>query len=81
MTWTTCILTPILYVFGTEYPQIKEKLLPLEWICDISWTAEICFNFITASKHERTFKKIALSYLTSWFIFDALATFPALITL
>ena len=80
MTWFTCILTPLLFVFGEDFPEIKEALLPLEWICDISWTIEICLNFITASSHERTFKEISLGYLKSWFLVNAIATFPAMIS-
>ena len=80
MTWATCILTPVLFVFGEDYPEIKKALLPLEWICDISWTIEICVNFIAASKFKRTIKEISLSYLKGWFLIDAIATFPALIT-
>ena len=80
MTWATCILTPVLFVFASDYPEIKEALLPIEWICDISWTIEICVNFISASRHRRTFRAISLGYLKGWFFIDAIATFPAIIS-
>ena len=82
VTWATLILTPILLVFGNEeHEHIKNGLIYVEWIVDISWTMEICLNFITASHHHRTFKSISFNYLRFWFWVDSVATFPAIIFL
>ena len=78
VTWCTLILTPLLLVFKDDYPEIGSGLLFVEWIVDISWTIEICLNFITADKNSTTFMAIAKNYLSFWFWFDALATFPAM---
>ena len=81
ITWATLILTPLVYVFWDEYPQIHTNLTWVEWIVDLSWTVEICLNFITADANNRTFKTISYEYMKFWFWVDALATFPAIITL
>ena len=77
-TWFTLLLTPFLLVFGQE-EQIKNTLIWLEWIVDISWTIEICLNFITADGGNTTFKEIAKNYLRLWFWIDSIATFPCMI--
>ena len=55
ITWFTLILTPYLLVYGMENPELSLDfykswiiITPIEWIVDISWSIEICLNFITA---------------------------------
>ena len=78
MTWTNLIVTPVAFVFTDE---IGDATNVLEWIVDIAWTIEILMNFFTADFNNRTFKSIALNYLSFWFWIDALSTFPAMIYL
>ena len=81
ITMGTLALTPLLLVFSERYPYVKDALIPAEWVVDISWSIEICLNFITADANNRTFKTIAADYLRFWFWVDAFATFPAIIAL
>ena len=81
VTMGTLALTPLLLVFSERYPYVKDALIPAEWVVDISWSIEICLNFITADANNRTFKTIAADYLRFWFWVDAFATFPAIIAL
>ena len=76
MTWSTLFITPLILTFEDE---LKKRLLILEWIVDISWSIEICMGFIVADKNNRTFFKIAKSYLLGYFIFDVVATIPPMI--
>ena len=76
MTWSTLFITPLILTFPDD---LKEKLLFLEWIVDISWSIEICMNFIVADKQNRTFKDVAKNYLYGFFIFDVIATIPPMI--
>ena len=78
VTWFTLILTPFLLVFD-DNEDIKNTLIWIEWIVDISWTIEIMLNFMTASHNNRTFKSISLNYLKFWFWVDSIATFPAIV--
>ena len=89
ITMGTLALTPLLLVFSDEsycsddprFCAVKEALIPVEWVVDISWSIEICLNFVTADANNRTFKAIAADYLRFWFWVDAFATFPAIIAL
>ena len=76
MTWSTLFLTPLILTFPED---LKEKLIVLEWIVDISWTVEIFMNFIVADKINRTFKDVAKAYFFGFFIFDIIATIPPMI--
>ena len=78
VTWFTLILTPFLLVFGQQ-EAIKNTLIWLEWIADISWTIEICLSFITAGGGKTKFKEIARDYLSLWFWIDSIATFPCML--
>ena len=78
MTWSTLFITPLILTFPDE---LKERLLILEWIVDISWSVEICMNFIVATKEHRDFKSVALNYITGYFIFDVVATIPPMVYL
>lgn len=81
MTWITVILTPLMMVFAMMGSHLKEDLLWLIWLNDISWCLNIVLSFIVASPNNRTFKSIAKSYLTGYFFFDAMATLPPMITM
>ncbi|KAJ0410399.1 hypothetical protein P43SY_002731 [Pythium insidiosum] len=52
----------------------------LNWCFDASFGCDIVFNFFTGYYDEDTFvydlNKIRSRYIRSWFIFDALSTFP-----
>lgn len=70
------MITPLILTFDEE---LKENLLALEWIVDISWSIEICLRFIVANKNARTFKQISKNYLFGFFFFDVVATIPPMI--
>ena len=61
---------------GEQADKLARVLRPLEWLTDISWTVEICLNFVSADHTHRSFKGISLRYLRFWFWIDAIATFP-----
>ena len=67
-------------MFG-DNDELFRILRPFDFITDISWTIEICLNFISADHTHRTFKDIALNYLKFYFWIDAIATFPNLLTM
>lgn len=81
MTWITVIITPLIMVYELQDVALKDKLLWLTWVNDISWCIEILISFFVASDDKRNFKDISLNYLTGFFIFDFLATVPPMITL
>ena len=57
------------------------KLAWLIWISDLSWCVYIVLSFFIATEIHRDLKSIARNYLKGFFIFDALATFPPMLTL
>ena len=83
MTWVTVVITPVILVYDTMYYDsvMFKKLAWLVWLSEVSWCIKIVLNFFVASEEKRDYKSIAISYLKGFFIFDALATFPPLITL
>ena len=81
MTWITVVVTPLTMVFALMGSDLHETLLPLVWINDISWCVEILLKFFVASPKNRTFSTISKAYLKGFFIFDALATLPPMLTL
>ena len=76
MTWSTLILTPLVFVMAEREPEFQSKIMWIEWIADISWSIEIVLNFFTTNGSNRTFKDIGKSYLFFYFWFDIAATFP-----
>jgi len=90
MTWITVIVTPLLIVFemmdaklpaGVPETNLKDELLWLVWLNDISWCIEIILNFFTATHDKRTFKEISKAYVKGAFVFDLAATIPSMIFL
>ena len=83
MIWVTVIITPIILVYNTVYDDnvMFDKLAWLVWLSEISWCVKIVLSFFVASEINRDFKSIATTYLKGFFIFDALATLPPMITL
>ena len=81
VTWYSLVLTPFTLVFYEEMAgggSLTDALLIAEWIVDVSWAFEMCLNFLTADAANRTFKAIAINYLSFWFWIDAAATLPAM---
>ena len=79
MTWSTLFISPLILTdldFGDD---LMKKFLLLEWISDVSWSLEICINFIKASKKHRDFKSVSLNYITGFFFLDIVATIPPMI--
>ena len=84
LNWYSLLITPVLIVFEGRthhFDAMKDFLLGTEWVVDVIWALKIYSNFITADKYNTTFMEIAKQYLKLWFWIDALATFPAIITL
>ena len=81
MTWITVVLTPLSMVFTMMGSTLKDDIIWLVWVNDISWCIEILLSFLVASPNNRTFKDISKSYLKGFFIFDVLATIPPMITM
>ena len=86
MLWVAFVITPIILVYDTIYDNTTDsvmfyKLAWLVWLSEISWCIKIVLSFFVASEIHRDFKSIAINYLKGFFIFDALATFPPLITM
>ena len=83
MIWVTVVITPIILVYDTIYHDsvMFDKLKGVVWLSEISWCIKIVLNFFVASEIHRDYKSIARNYLKGFFIFDALATFPPMLTL
>ena len=53
----------------------------VNYTIDVLFFVDICVNFLSAyekpnRKNEIKLKNIARNYLSSWFVFDLIATFP-----
>ena len=81
LTLFSLFVTPLILAFGDLVIESVETIIIFVWIVDISWAVQICFNFFTADRKNRTFRQIATNYLRFWFWIDAIATFPSIIAM
>ena len=59
----------------------NEFLKDMEMIIDIIFAFDIILSFFKWTRQTKTFRQIALNYVTGYFIFDFLATVPDIIFL
>lgn len=76
---------PYKLAFDTiDYDHAEEEKYTkiINYIVNIAFAIDLVLNFFTTTynentqEHANTHKKIAINYLTSWFIVDFVATFP-----
>jgi len=73
--WYSMITVPILIL----WPEYNESYLLGSWVTDILWLIDLGFNFFKANNEiDISFTDTALTYFSGAFIFDILATLPAL---
>jgi len=89
MIWQLIMIILILY-FATYIPfeiaflDLKDTgwRTAIDYAIDILFGLDIVMNFFTAYEHQATkrmevnLKVISISYLSSWFLIDVIATFP-----
>ena len=77
LTFISVLYIPYNISFNTDP---NTPILLLEAMIDISFGVDMILNFFTSyvenDRLVRSYKKIALKYLKSWFIVDFLSTFP-----
>lgn len=87
MAWNIVTIFLLLYTatfvpYRTSFiDQTPPTLEIWEWMVDALFSIDIIINFISAYENndkniEVRLKMIAKTYVTSWFLFDALAIFP-----
>ena len=83
------VMTPFIMTFpdvyqikvGDEYQSVTERqqtLRNIERFIDIIFMIEIVFNFVKRTRAHKDLKSIAINYLTTYFVFDIVATIPNL---
>lgn len=87
MVWNVVIVLLLLYTaFFVPYQtafidDLSEAFNNFEWVMDALFMFDICLNFISAYEDsdkniEVRMKKIAASYIKTWFFFDLSAVIP-----
>jgi Ion transport protein len=87
MSWNLVTLLLLLYTasfvpYRTAFIEETSKTLEVwEWVVDGLFMIDILVNFISAYENsdkniEVRWKMICQSYISSWFLFDAMAVFP-----
>ena len=86
-TWNIVIIILLLYTstvvpYQVAFVETDNDITKLfNYLVDILFAFDIIINFISAyetvnDRYETQINKIVMNYLTTWFLFDLLATFP-----